>query len=165
MATCRLWRLELLVGLHPIISIKQDLLKCQRKFCLLCALSDSMKPGEVFIVRLYGRQLEKWEPDEDDTAMGLEDESSHETGKWDQFKANEKLFGVRTNFNMELYTAKLDASKSRFSVAEAEKLAREIAKDPTARNMLTDGQKVHVDDSGVSAEIKEEQLQWSDEQV
>lgn len=87
--------------------------------------------------------------------MGLEDESAHETGKWDQFKANEKLFGVRTSFNMELYTAKLDASKSRFSVAEADKLAREIAKDPTARNMLTDGQKGVADDSGVRAYIED----------
>lgn len=102
------------------------------------------------LFRLYGRQLEKWEPEGADSGLGLEEESAHETGKWDQFKANEELFGVRTSFNMEIYTAKLDASKSRFSYAEADKLAKEISKDPTIRRVLPDGQQSTIDDSGVS---------------
>jgi hypothetical protein len=58
---------------------------------------------------------------------GLE-EASHSRGKkWDQFEANEKLYGVKTSFDENLYTTELD--KSKFSADKkktAERLAREI---------------------------------------
>jgi PAB1-binding protein PBP1 len=47
---------------------------------------------------------------------------------WNQFTANEKLFGVKTGFDEELYTTKLDRSGSDFAERErrAQALANEI---------------------------------------
>lgn len=47
---------------------------------------------------------------------------------WNQFAANEKLFGVRSNYNEEMYTTKLDRSGKDYRERErkAEALASEI---------------------------------------
>jgi PAB1-binding protein PBP1 len=47
---------------------------------------------------------------------------------WDQFAVNEKLFGVRTNFDEDAYTIKLDRSAADFKERErkAQKIANEI---------------------------------------
>jgi len=51
---------------------------------------------------------------------------------WDQFEANESMFGVQTTFNEELYTTKLDPQKiPREKREEAERIAREIEAGPT----------------------------------
>lgn len=55
--------------------------------------------------RLFGRELQKWEPDGDEGA--LEDLSIDSTprgkgGRWDQFEANRRQFGVRTSFNEDV---------------------------------------------------------------
>lgn len=48
-------------------------------------------------------------------------------GDWDQFSANEKKFGVKTSFDENLYTTKLDHSKMDDKKRlEAERIAREI---------------------------------------
>jgi len=49
-------------------------------------------------------------------------------GTWDQFAANERLFGVTTQFDEDLYTTKLDRSAKDFKERErrAEKIAQEI---------------------------------------
>lgn len=46
---------------------------------------------------------------------------------WNQFTANEKLFGVKTGFDEELYTTKLDRSGADF--AEREKRAQALANE------------------------------------
>lgn len=48
--------------------------------------------------------------------------------KWDQFAANERLFGVTTQFNEDAYTTKLDRSGKDFKDKEkrAERIAAEI---------------------------------------
>jgi PAB1-binding protein PBP1 len=53
--------------------------------------------------------------------------SSNNTS-WDQFAANEKLFGVRTHFNEDVYTTKLDRSAADFKERErkAQRIADEI---------------------------------------
>ena len=52
--------------------------------------------------------------------------------KWDQFAANEALFGVSAKFNPDLYTSKLDASKfSAGDLARADAIAAAIATDTT----------------------------------
>ncbi|GMH57161.1 hypothetical protein TL16_g02303 [Triparma laevis f. inornata] len=57
---------------------------------------------------------------------GLE-ENSHKTGSWDQFTANESKFGVKTTFDENLYTTKLNNTKiSDDDRRRAEKLAKEI---------------------------------------
>jgi PAB1-binding protein PBP1 len=48
-------------------------------------------------------------------------------GGWNQFTVNEKLFGVKTGFDEELYTTKLDRSGADF--AEREKRAQALANE------------------------------------
>lgn len=78
------------------------------------------------------------------------EDMDQEVEPWDQFAENEKKFGIKTDFNMDLYTTPLEPEKSKYTVAQAEKLAREIqsASSPNLhlqdeRNQLT------LDDSGV----------------
>ncbi|KPA76059.1 putative mitochondrial PAB1-binding protein [Leptomonas pyrrhocoris] len=67
-------------------------------------------------------------------ADDLLDTDSHVTGQWDQFAANAK-FGVRTSYNEDLYTTKLDESKlSKEQIAYAERTAKEIENSGT-RNL------------------------------
>ncbi|KAJ1968153.1 poly(A)-binding protein binding protein [Dimargaris xerosporica] len=64
---------------------------------------------------------------------GLEDVGRNQ-GPWDQFAANEKLFGLKTDFNEEIYTTRLDRSHPDYKKREAEaiRLAQEIAQAPTS---------------------------------
>lgn len=47
-------------------------------------------------------------------------------GVWDQFAENERRFGVKTTFDENLYTSRLDESKSRYTREDAERIASEI---------------------------------------
>lgn len=51
-------------------------------------------------------------------------------GSWDQFAANEKLFGLTTDFDEELYTTRLDRSAPDYKERErwAIEKANEIQK-------------------------------------
>ncbi|XP_061365138.1 polyadenylate-binding protein-interacting protein 3-like isoform X2 [Gastrolobium bilobum] len=57
-----------------------------------------------------GRELKPWVPDEDDPQCPeLENIfDGHWNRGWDQFETNETLFGVKSTFNEELYTTKLE---------------------------------------------------------
>lgn len=80
------------------------------------------------------RVLEKWIDDvsanEKNAAsiMDFEFKSQQPTHSWDQFAANEKLFGVKTEFDEEMYTTKLNRNTSDFKYREkeAKRLAHEI---------------------------------------
>lgn len=48
-------------------------------------------------------------------------------GGWNQFSVNEKLFGVKTGFDEDLYTTKLDRSGPDY--AEREKRAQALANE------------------------------------
>ena len=51
---------------------------------------------------------------------------------WDQFEANATLFGVKSTFNEELYTTKLDRGPNmREREREASRIAREILGEDT----------------------------------
>lgn len=63
-------------------------------------------------------------PHNDDITFGA-GASGH--AGWNQFTANEKLFGVKTAFDEELYTTKLDRSGADF--AEREKRAQALANE------------------------------------
>jgi PAB1-binding protein PBP1 len=63
-------------------------------------------------------------PHTDDITFGA-GSSGH--GGWNQFTVNEKLFGVKTGFDEELYTTKLDRSAADF--AEREKKAQALANE------------------------------------
>ncbi|CAG8031952.1 unnamed protein product [Penicillium nalgiovense] len=72
------------------------------------------------------RTLQRWEPAETDVDMSLE--TSNTSAGWDQFEANERLFGAKTNYDENIYTTRLDRSDPNYKQkqAEAARIAREI---------------------------------------
>jgi len=81
------------------------------------------------------RELTPWMPDEDvplpshlDNTFQKSRGASSGSGSWDQFATNEKLFGVRTTFNEDLYTTVLDKSSPGYKENEqrAQRTAHEI---------------------------------------
>ena len=73
------------------------------------------------------RELRPWTSEEPVDVITM-DLNSRAGKNWDQFAVNEKLFGVTTDYQEEIYTTKLDKSDPNFKKreAEAERLAREI---------------------------------------
>jgi len=87
------------------------------------------------------RVLEKWEPSQEETSLeSLNDEAQHVGGNWDQFAVNEKLFGVTTDFEENIYTTVLDKSAPDFKRKEAEaiKIANEIQRSATSNTHLAE---------------------------
>jgi hypothetical protein len=72
------------------------------------------------------RNLQKWEPTEIDTSLSLE--STGRSSEWDQFSTNERLFGVKSNYDETFYTTTINRSDPQYTqkAARAEKIAREI---------------------------------------
>jgi hypothetical protein len=82
------------------------------------------------------RELHRWLPETEDLpSLSTSDSST----QWDQFATNEKLFGLKTDFNEELYTTKLDRNSAhiRANEANAERIAKEIM-------MASNGGNVHL---------------------
>ncbi|XVF86860.1 hypothetical protein PTKIN_Ptkin18bG0075800 [Pterospermum kingtungense] len=80
------------------------------------------------------RELERWVPDEDDPQCPeLENIFGGPWNRnWDQFETNQKLFGVKSTFNEELYTTKLEKGpQTRELEKEAMRIAREIEGEET----------------------------------
>ncbi|KAK1751224.1 hypothetical protein QBC47DRAFT_86388 [Echria macrotheca] len=77
------------------------------------------------------RELKRWQPDSNDTKALPQDVSMSLTssgGGWDQFAENERLFGLKTDYDENIYTTTIDKSHPQYQqrVAAAEKKAREI---------------------------------------
>ncbi|CAL9105221.1 unnamed protein product [Musa textilis] len=74
------------------------------------------------------RELAPWMPDEDDPECPELENIFDGTfdRKWDQFETNEALFGVKSTFNEELYTTKLERGPQ---MRDLEKLALKIARE------------------------------------
>ncbi|VVA97565.1 unnamed protein product [Arabis nemorensis] len=74
-----------------------------------------------------GRELKPWVPD-----AGVPERPDLENVGWNQFKVNEKLFGVTTTFDEELYTTKLQRGpRTRELEEHAVRIAREIEGENT----------------------------------
>lgn len=73
------------------------------------------------------RTLKRWEPAADEVDMSLES-STGDTKGWDQFEANERLFGAKSNYDENIYTTRIDRSDPSYrqKQAEAARIAREI---------------------------------------
>lgn len=116
------------------------------------------------------RELQAWQPDAEDasaTPAGNGHESSRgddvtfgpgatSGAQWDQFAANERLFGVRTQFNEDVYTTPLDRTAKDYKEKErlAERIAAEIQGSVTNNPHLAEERGISVDDSGVNEEDK-----------
>ncbi|EPE07751.1 hypothetical protein F503_00473 [Ophiostoma piceae UAMH 11346] len=75
------------------------------------------------------RQLKRWVPEGPPEADGsLESSSSPSNAKWDQFAANERLFGLKTDYNENYYTTAIDRSHPQYNerAALADRAARDI---------------------------------------
>jgi PAB1-binding protein PBP1 len=99
--------------------------------------------------------LQRWAPetsdDLTDLSMLLESDAASKgkgSTKWDQFAANQQLFGTATSYNEDLYTTKLDKGASAISVQEAERLAAEIQGGATSNRHMAE-ERGALMDSGV----------------
>lgn len=83
------------------------------------------------------KELHKWVPSNNEAAdFGLLEDLSQPLSNgevWDQFEANEKLFGVKSEFDEDLYTTKVDKSHPSYKQREAEaaRIAQEIQQSST----------------------------------
>ncbi|KAJ8508803.1 hypothetical protein ONZ45_g8961 [Pleurotus djamor] len=111
------------------------------------------------------RELQAWKPSGDipDTTLNLPGGTGDEgtfgvgtNGSWDQFAVNEQLYGVKTQFDEELYTTKLDRSAADFKERErkAQRIANEIMGTSTNNPHLAEERNQNVDDSGINEEDK-----------
>jgi hypothetical protein len=100
-----------------------------------------------------GRQLQAWGGLEDDSLEGGIDGGSSGGGGggfenggrgWDQFAANERQFGLKTDYDEEIYTTKLDKSGKDYKSREARaaQLEREIMKVRFPRPALSSSAKL-----------------------
>ncbi|KAI5479280.1 Pab1 binding protein [Pseudohyphozyma bogoriensis] len=89
--------------------------------------------------------------------LSLEDnKGSGRTGAWDQFAANERMYGTRTDYHEDLYTTKLDRSGADYRAREqrAAQLEREILKGSSLSSNahMAEERGLAVDDSGLDEE-------------
>ncbi|KAI7887638.1 LsmAD domain-containing protein [Mucor mucedo] len=102
------------------------------------------------------RELHKWAPAEDENALGLleGDLESSAGGSWDQFAANEKLFGLKTDFDEEIYTTTLNRSAPGYKDREkrAIKMANEIQKTSTTNVHMMEERGMVTEDNGMDEE-------------
>lgn len=75
------------------------------------------------------RVLQRWQPDAPPSNVDHSLEKSG-GGSWNQFEANERLFGLKTDYDEHMYTTQIDKSHPRYKerMAAAEKKAKEIEK-------------------------------------
>ncbi|OQS01454.1 hypothetical protein ACHHYP_00762 [Achlya hypogyna] len=74
---------------------------------------------------LVGRELQQWQPDDDDEGASVQDGLEAAVGDWDQFEANKRLFNVSSGFDERVYTtAHVEGTAAQR--AEAQRLADEI---------------------------------------
>lgn len=95
------------------------------------------------------RELEPWVPDEDDLQHPELDNifDGPWNRNWDQFETNKLLFGVKSTFNEELYTTKLERGpQTRGLEKEAMRIAREIEGEDTQDLHLAEERGVHLYD-------------------
>lgn len=73
------------------------------------------------------RPLQPWVPDPE-VALDGGLESANNRGAWDQFAANERLFGLKTDYDENIYTTSIDTSHPEYQrrAAQAERKAKEI---------------------------------------
>ena len=75
------------------------------------------------------RELQQWSAGSDGTALFDDDTfGPSNSSSWDQFAVNEKLFGVKTQFDENVYTTKLDRTAPDYKERErhAQRIANEI---------------------------------------
>ena len=129
----------------------------------------------------YGRQLQKWTPDEEDMSIsgnggpqggpvvgGAAAAAAAATAgvsfayqgdgakNWDQFAAFERMTGAKTTYKEETYTTALNKNDPRMKAleAQAERIAREIEGQSSSNVHVAEERGHYIDDSGMDEEDK-----------
>ncbi|XP_040376621.1 polyadenylate-binding protein-interacting protein 4-like [Oryza brachyantha] len=94
------------------------------------------------------RELERWAPDEGDSeCIELDNFDRKGNRSWDQFETNAALFGVKSTFNEELYTTKLERGPHMRELEKhASRIAREIEGEDTKDTHLAEERGLCLDD-------------------
>ena len=110
------------------------------------------------------RPLERWQPDAPSNTSGMSGSLEQSAlpiltttgGQWDQFAANERMFGLKSSYKEEFYTTRLDRSHPDYEkrYREAESIAREIESKVSSNPHLAEERGQKVDDSGLDEEDK-----------
>ncbi|XP_011040052.1 PREDICTED: polyadenylate-binding protein-interacting protein 4-like isoform X4 [Populus euphratica] len=96
------------------------------------------------------RELEPWIPDKDDPQCPESENifDGHWNRGWDQFETNEMLFGVKSTFDEELYTTKLERGpRMKEWEREAVRIAREIEGEETRDLHLAEERGINLHES------------------
>lgn len=105
---------------------------------------------------LRERNLQKWEPSADSN-VNMSLESSGQSAGWDQFSENERLFGLKSNYDERYYTTEINRNDPQYAEKEARaaRLAREI-ESSTAFNSHVREERGHTstEDNGADEEEK-----------
>ena len=101
------------------------------------------------------RNLKRWEPSANSgVELSLEDSGN---SNWDQFEANERLYGIRSNYDEKYYTTTIDKSNPLYQqrAAAAEKMAREIeASGAITSHVAEERSQAITNDGGLDDEDK-----------
>ncbi|KAH0543836.1 hypothetical protein FGG08_001875 [Glutinoglossum americanum] len=108
------------------------------------------------------RDLQPWSPGEDaDGHLTLEGNAKTKSpsrgAEWDQFEANERLYGVKSDYDENLYTTTIDRTNPLYEqrAAAAERIAREIENASTMNSHVAEERGIILgDDSGMDEEDK-----------
>ena len=95
-----------------------------------------------------GSDAMNWRSKKSPASGGVSGNMDESIGNWDQFAANQEKFGVKTSFDENLYTTKLDRDKiDQAKFKQAERIAREIEGQTTSNIHLAEerNQKLALD--------------------
>ena len=104
---------------------------------------------------LRERQLQRWTSNAE-TDVDLSLEGSESGGAWDQFKANEQLFGLKSDYDENIYTTKIDRSNPSYREREAAaiRLAQDIEGTSTSNAHVREERGMVDEDGGLDEEDK-----------
>ena len=99
------------------------------------------------------RDLQRWEP-ANTASFDMSLESS--SGTWDQFQVNEQLFGVKSDYDENIYTTRIDRTTPgyRQREAEAQRIARDIEGAVASNAHVREERGIPHEDDGVDEEEK-----------
>ncbi|QPG97954.1 hypothetical protein C2857_007088 [Epichloe festucae Fl1] len=104
------------------------------------------------------RTLQPWVPDAGDGVDGSL-EASSSSGPWDQFAANEKLFGLKTDYDENMYTTAINKTHPQYRerMVAAERKAKEIERSaPVTAHVAEERVMDYVGGGGTGEENEED---------
>ena len=91
-----------------------------------------------------------------DTDVDLSLEGAGSGGAWDQFKANEQLFGLKSDYDENIYTTRIDRSNPSYREREAAaiRLAHDIEGTSTSNAHIREERGMIDEDGSLDEEEK-----------